>query len=116
MMKKIAHLLLVIPFIFISLLPAQTSAESNINDEIIYDILIDRFNNGSQAPSDQVDIDDPLTYTGGDIKGVTMMLDSLQELGFTTVSLSPIMENGPQGYHGYWIEDFFSIEEEFGTM
>src|SRR5699024_3287565 len=79
-------------------------------------ILVDRFNNGNQAPSDQVDVDDPYTYNGGDINGITKMLDELDDHGFTTISLSPIMENAPKGYHGYWIEDFFDVESEFGTM
>lgn len=87
-----------------------------INEEIIYDILVDRYNNGRQAPSDQVDVDDPYTYNGGDIKGVTEMLETIEELGFTTISLSPIMENAPKGYHGYWIEDPYAVEDEFGSM
>src|SRR5699024_3014480 len=70
---------------------------------------------GRQASSEQVDVDDPHTYNGGDIKGVTDMLETIDELGFTTISLSPIMENAPKGYHGYWIEDPYEIEEEFGS-
>src|SRR5699024_10166196 len=31
-------------------------------------------------------------------------------------SISPPMANAPEGYHGYWIEDFFDVEEEFGTI
>src|SRR5699024_7618443 len=27
-----------------------------------------------------------------------------------------IMANAPDGYHGYWIEDFFEVDEQFGTM
>lgn len=87
-----------------------------INEEIIYDIFVDRYNNGRQAPSEQVDVNDPYTYNGGDIKGVTNMLEQIQEMGFTTISLSPIMENAEKGYHGYWIEDPYAVEEEFGTM
>src|SRR5690625_1879538 len=117
-MKKIVTILVAIPLIISSFIPvtAHAETETSLADEIIYDILIDRFNNGRQAPSDQVDIDDPYTYHGGDIKGITVQLDSLKELGFTTIALSPVMENAPRGYHGYWIEDFFSVEEELGSM
>lgn len=115
-MKKIITLVFIIPVLFMSMMQQSVNAESQLSNEIIYDILIDRFNNGRQAPSDQVDIDDPLTYNGGDIKGVTARLDILKENGFTVVSLSPIMENALKGYHGYWIEDFYSVEEEFGTI
>src|SRR5690625_2668996 len=117
-MKKFITFIFATSLFLLGFQPLSIHAESSqsLADEIIYDILVDRFNNGNQAPSDQVDIDDPLTYNGGDIKGVTMQLDYLQQQGFTTISLSPIMENAKRGYHGYWIEDFYSIEEEFGTM
>lgn len=117
-MKKIIVAVIAILLLVLPITPKHASADEmpKINEEIIYDILVDRYNNGRQAPSEQVDVDDPYTYNGGDIKGVTDMLDTIQELGFTTISLSPIMENAPKGYHGYWIEDPYSIEEEFGTM
>src|SRR5690625_569873 len=106
-MKKIAALTCSIILLMTSLQPTTSHAEESqsIKNEIIYDILIDRFNNGRQAPSEQVDIHDPLTYNGGDIKGITLMLDTIDEHGFTTISLSPIMANVERGYHGYWIED-----------
>ena len=85
-------------------------------EEIIYDIVIDRFNNARQLPSEQVDVNDPFTYNGGDLAGITQMLDDIQQYGFTAISLSPVMENAPKGYHGYWIVDFYKVEEEFGTM
>src|SRR5690625_42733 len=93
----------------------KAQSQNNLQEEIIYDILVDRFNNGNQKLSEQVDLDDPLTYHGGDIVGVTKKLDEIQAHGFTTISLSPIMENAPKGYHGYWIEDLYNIEEQFGT-
>src|SRR5699024_6015827 len=117
-MKKFYAITIVTILLFIGLYPAKSDAQLDpeLTDEIIYDIMIDRFNNGRQAASDQVDIDDPYTYNGGDIKGVTMMLDTLEEYGFTTINLSPIMENAEKGYHGYWVEDFYAVEEEFGTL
>src|SRR5699024_11599755 len=41
-------------------------------------------------------------------------LDLLGSVSFTTILLSPIMENADRGYHGYWVEDFYSIEDQFG--
>lgn len=117
MKKYLLTSLSVILFIVISLPSvAFTEANQTIKKEIIYDILIDRFNNGRQAASEQVDIHDPLTYNGGDIKGITLMLDIIAEHGFTAISISPPMANTPKGYHGYWIEDFFEVEEEFGSI
>lgn len=109
-----------IPFLLFSLFSHSDvqaeGEEGSLADEIIYDILVDRFNNGGQAPSDQIDIHDPLAYHGGDIIGISNRLDQIQQHGFTAISLSPIMENALGGYHGYWIEDFYNVETEFGHM
>src|SRR5690625_7525941 len=26
------------------------------------------------------------------------------------------MKNAPDGYHGYWIEDYFKVEKQFGSI
>ncbi|WP_047982468.1 alpha-amylase family glycosyl hydrolase [Ornithinibacillus contaminans] len=115
-MKKIALLFLAI-LLSISTFPSVSLAEENpIQQEIIYDIMVDRFNNGDQAFSEQVRLEDPYAYHGGDLKGIEVKLDELKDLGFTSISLSPIMANASDGYHGYWIEDFYTVEEQFGTM
>ncbi|WP_042149079.1 alpha-amylase family glycosyl hydrolase [Paucisalibacillus sp. EB02] len=115
-MKRMSILSLAI-LLFMSAYPAVSFAEENpIQEEIIYNILVDRFNNGNQAFSDQVRIDDPYAYHGGDLEGITLKLDDLKDLGFTAISLSPIMENTTDGYHGYWVEDFYSVEEQFGNL
>lgn len=120
-MKKIFTILLALPLLCTSI-PLQTFAADkdtsgrSIEDEIIYSVFVDRFNNGRQAPSDQVDVDDPYTYNGGDIQGITDRLDQIKEAGFTAVAVSPIMENAEKGFHGYWTEDFYEVEEEFGDM
>lgn len=101
---------------FVFVLPVSAQEQTDLREEIIYNILIDRFNNGDQTHSEQVRIDDPLAYHGGDITGIMTKLDDLKTLGFTTISLSPVMQNAPDGYHGYWIEDFYEVEDQFGTM
>ena len=90
--------------------------ERELKNEIIYHILVDRFNNGNYENDEQVDVDNPNTYHGGDLEGIILKLDELKEMGITTISLSPIMDNSEDGYHGYWIEDFYEVEEQFGTM
>ena len=112
-MKKVVFIL-IIPFLLFTT-PVFANEGTDIREEIIYDILVDRFNNGDPTLSKQVDINDPYAYHGGDLQGITAKLDRIKQLGFTTITLSPIMENAPKGYHGYWIEDFYSIEEQFGT-
>ena len=124
-MTKLRTILCILPLLFMSAVPVSAENDENdgndpdvriLQDEIVYHILVDRFNNGNQAPSDQVDLDDPYAYHGGDLQGITDMLQELDSEGFTAVSLSPIMENAENGYHGYWVDDFFDVEDEFGTM
>ena len=37
-------------------------------------------------------------------------------MGFTTIILSPIFVNEKDGYHGYWIHDFYNTDPHFGTL
>src|SRR5690625_7943465 len=113
-MKK--RLLIHIPFLLFIANPIIAEEKPDIKEEIIYDILVDRSSIGKQALNDHVRSDYPLAYHGGDIVGITKKLDHIEELGFTTIMLSPIMYNAEDGYHGYWVEDFYTVEEQLGTM
>lgn len=103
-------------------------------DEVIYFVLPDRFENGDPANDHGglkggplVDGFDPTRagfYHGGDLKGVTRRLDYIQGLGATAVWLAPIFTNravqGPPGHesaahHGYWITDFTDVDPHLGT-
>lgn len=114
-MKKavLTSLILIISMIGINPVHAE---EKSVKEEVIYSIMVDRFNNGDQTIDKQVDLEDPDAYHGGDIQGIINKLDEIKANGFTTISLSPIMANAPNKYHGYWIEDFFKVEEQFGTI
>lgn len=117
-MKKIAGVLLAISIMaFTSFVPnVAAERERGLEEEIIYNIMIDRYNNGTPSNDSQINLDDPQAYHGGDLQGIIAKLDDLQEIGVTTISLSSLMENGDEGFHGYWIEDFYQVEEHFGTM
>lgn len=112
--------LLFIPMIFsLSLVMTNVvvaAEEETIHSEIFYNILVDRFSNMDGSQTKQVDLEDPYAYHGGDLKGITKKLDFLSGLGYTSIVLSPIMANAPDGYHGYWIEDYYKVDEQFGTM
>lgn len=102
-------------------------------DEIVYFVLPDRFENGDRA-SDRGGLDgdrlvtgfDPAHkgfYHGGDLKGLIAKLDYIQGLGATAIWLGPIYKNKPvqggpgeesAGYHGYWITDFTRVDPHFG--
>lgn len=115
-MKKIIFSLLIGISLFFLTPPIEAKEESHIQEEIIYNILVDRFNNGDPTQGEQVDIEDPYAYHGGDLQGIIMKLDHIKKLGFTTISLSSILENAPKGFHGYWVENHYEIEEQFGAM
>ena len=103
-------------------------------DEIVYFVLPDRFENGDTS-NDQGGLSgDRLTtgfdpthkgfYHGGDLKGLTRRLDYIQGLGATAIWLGPVYKNKPvqggpgeesAGYHGYWITDFTTVDPHFGT-
>jgi len=103
-------------------------------DEVIYFILPDRFENadlkndrgGHKGDRLKTGFDPTHTgfFHGGDLKGVTKRLDYIQGMGITAIWLSPIFTNkivqgdkGQEsaGYHGYWITDFTSVDPHLGT-
>jgi glycosidase len=85
-------------------------------DELIYYLIIDRFNNGDTSNDFDVNTNNPKAYFGGDFKGVTLQLDYIKDMGFTTIALSPVFDNEENGFHGYWVNDFKKSDEHFGTL
>ncbi|MDC8754304.1 alpha-amylase family glycosyl hydrolase [Erythrobacter sp. sf7] len=115
--------------------PAATPIDQRqLEDEIIYFVLPDRFENGDTS-NDRGGIKggplrhgfDPAHkgfYHGGDLKGLTSRLDYIQGMGVTAIWFAPIFKNKPvqgkpgeesAGYHGYWVTDFTSVDPHFGT-
>lgn len=104
------------------------------NEEIVYFVLPDRFENGDPKndtggiKGDRLKTGfDPAAkgfYHGGDLKGLTSRLDYIQGLGATAIWFAPIFKNKPvqgpkgdesAGYHGYWVTDFTQVDPHFGT-
>jgi glycosidase len=103
-------------------------------DEVIYFLLPDRFENGDPSndrgglQGDRLKTGfDPASkgfFHGGDLKGVLSRLDYIQSLGATAIWLSPVFKNKPvqgapgdesAGYHGYWVTDFTTVDPHLGT-
>jgi cyclomaltodextrin glucanotransferase len=115
--------------------------------EAVYFVLTDRFVNGDPA-NDHRDqgganrtFDLPLSgpngetdnigYLGGDFRGILDHADYIREMGFTSVWITPIVDNpdeaftggepitwgsvlkdrGKSGYHGYWGVNFYRLDE-----
>lgn len=84
----------------------------------IYQIMTDRFALTNGSTSHQCDI---LRYCGGTWKGITSKLDYIQSMGFTAIQISPVVKNFPENtaygeaFHGYWPQDWYALNENFGT-
>lgn len=103
------------------------------NSQIMYFLMVDRFNNGN--PSNDKKVDDPeilpeANYYGGDLAGVTQKIKDgyFTALGINTIWLSPITQNPlgawglyPEprtkfsGYHGYWPISSSKVDFRFGS-
>lgn len=102
-------------------------------DEVIYFLLPDRFDNGDPRNDhggikggrlkDGFDPTHKGFYQGGDLKGLVRRLDYLQGLGATAIWFAPVFKNKPvqgpagqetAGYHGYWVIDFTRVDPHFG--
>jgi glycosidase len=117
-MRKRTFAILVISFFLFSVLrvEATDTKKDTWRKETIYYLMVDRFNNGDFENDFTVQAGDPKSYHGGDFEGIILQLDYIKDMGFTTIALSPIFDNEENGYHGYWIKDFYKVEEHFGSL
>jgi cyclomaltodextrin glucanotransferase len=112
-------------------------------EEAVYFVVTDRFVNGDtsndQRSQGTFDIElcpngTNIGYLGGDFKGIVNNADYIAEMGFTSVWITPIVHNpnaaftgggdlscgtgvgadkGKTGYHGYWADNFYQIDEHW---
>lgn len=117
-MKKILTTFILIPFLLFYALPvgAVEKEGRKWQDETIYFLMVDRFNNGDNNNDFKVDMKDPKGYHGGDFQGIIDKMDYLKDMGFTAIWMTPVFDNVDKGYHGYWINDFYNTEEHFGSV
>jgi len=105
--------------------PTIATHADDWRDEVIYQIVVDRFDDGDPS-NDVLDgrgptPDDLKRHQGGDWRGVTRRLDYVRELGATAIWISPVVENvdhtpREDGYHGYWASDFTRPNPRFGDL
>ncbi len=86
--------------------------------DVIYLIMTDRFADGDPTNDDPAtERTKPRGWHGGDLRGVLDHLDYLQDLGITTVWITPVYQNHePGSYHGYGATDLYSVDEHFGSL
>ncbi|RWR14549.1 alpha-amylase family glycosyl hydrolase [Siminovitchia fortis] len=119
-MSKKSLVFLLIPFLLFSAAfsaSADKKEERLWEDEIVYSLMVDRFNNGDNSNDEGVDLSDPANkFQGGDFRGIIQKLDYLKDMGFTTIMLSPVFKNEENGFHGEWVNDFYETDPHFGTV
>ena len=121
--------------LLISILFSPIAARArDFKREVIYQIVTDRFFDGSAAnnnPSQSAGLYDATKtnwrmYWGGDLAGIQQKMSYLAGMGVTAIWISPPVDNLnaniPDGnnnptasYHGYQGRDFKRVEEHFGN-
>lgn len=101
--------------------PHQANADIDWRDQVIYQILVDRFADGDPNNNWGVEPSVPGKFHGGDWQGIIDHLDYLKSLGVTALWISPVVKNveddaGFDSYHGYWTQDFLRPNAHFGDL
>ncbi|THF88742.1 glycosyl hydrolase [Deinococcus sp. KSM4-11] len=101
---------------------AQTSSLPSFEGQVIYQVMPDRFADGTPDNNQGVNLNDPRAWHGGDLAGLTGKLDYIRALGATAVWLTPVYQQqavnsfDTAAYHGYWPADFRAVDPHFGTL
>lgn len=90
--------------------------------DAIYLIMPDRFVNGDVSNDSIAGYSDSMQKiqyqrrAGGDLQGVINKLDYIKDLGFTSIWLTPVVENNTfRSYHGYAATNFYKVDPRLGT-
>lgn len=94
-------------------------------DGVLYFAIVDRWADGDLSNDAGADRTAKGAFHGGDLAGLKEHLDEIAELGVTAIWITPVVKNIPGfvtgagfpdwGYHGYWADDFYSLDPRFGT-
>ncbi len=108
-------------------------AQGDKHRQIIYFLLVDRFKNGNSEndrPMNSPEVHPKADYQGGDLAGVTQVMDNnyFATLGVNALWLSPLNQNPFEpygynefaktkfaGYHGYWPISSSKVDCRFGS-
>lgn len=124
-----------VPFEVLKPLTREGRFQGFSPDDVMYLIMIDRFSDGDQSNNDPppsrglYDRKNKFYYHGGDLQGIIDHLPYLKDLGVTALWLTPWYDNHNRlneielkegkpctGFHGYNPQDFYAVEEHFGTL
>ncbi|MDE1162998.1 MAG: alpha-amylase family glycosyl hydrolase [Acidobacteriaceae bacterium] len=99
------------------------------SSDVMYLIMTDRFADGdlkndglhADAAASSADAAQQRAlvrgWHGGDLRGIEDHLKYIQELGATTVWMTPVYQNHEaDSYHGYGATDMYRVDEHYGTL
>jgi glycosidase len=134
MNKRLQSLFNILVLVSLVIAPIHSTLASDFKREVIYQIITDRFFDGSSSnnnPSQSSGLYDATKtnwreYWGGDLAGIQQKISYLAGMGVTAIWISPPVDNLntniPDGsgnptasYHGYQGRDFKRVEEHFGN-
>lgn len=84
-----------------------------------YQIFVDRFHMGDTSKDTSyincqwLEVPNPKSFAGGDIKGIIEKLSYIKELGCNAIYLTPIFESISN--HKYDIANYYQVDRQFGT-
>ncbi|MGM0413708.1 MAG: alpha amylase N-terminal ig-like domain-containing protein [Bacillota bacterium] len=85
--------------------------------QVIYQIFPDRFyrsGNDNKAKDSWGDLPTRDSLYGGNLRGIIDKLDYIENMGFTTIYLTPIFKSPSN--HKYNIDDYYQIDSNFGNL
>jgi len=115
-LKKMIHIIIVTLFVTMSIAtstPVNAESVKTIEAESIYDLLVDRFFNGSGLNDDDVNTKNPNAFNGGDFQGLISKQAFIEQMGFSIVSIGAVFQT--EKYDGSMPTSYTKLEPHFGT-
>ncbi|WP_203333863.1 alpha-amylase family glycosyl hydrolase [Planococcus beigongshangi] len=93
--------------------PNMAAEKQSLQEEIIYDLLVDRYFNKVIQNDSKVNSVDPTAFNGGDFAGLSSEMQYIKDMGFTALSVGSIFSSAT--YDGKEVLDYEQLEPSFGT-
>jgi glycosidase len=103
----------------------RVTPQRDWSEAVLYFVITDRWADGDLTNDANVDRTAKGAFHGGDLKGLREHLDEIAGLGVTAIWITPVVKNidgfvtgagfPDWAYHGYWADDFTSIDPRFGS-
>ncbi len=129
-MQSLALTFLFLSTFMLSSIHAEASSDVDYSNDVIYQIVTDRFYDGNPENNPTGDIysedcSNLHKYCGGDWQGIIEKINDgyLTDMGITAIWISQPVENvyalhpsGYTSYHGYWARDYKKSNPYFGSL